>query len=164
MPEYFPAVLFASAGALCIAIAIAEWNVRRRLAISLVALGGCSIVCLAANHAWDRYSIRVDLLLTIPAVSFGALVAGTLATMRPPATARVLGAMLALGGAVSFAWFSYAMHGSYVQGVRITALFDEGNRLYWAETVLFYDNFEKQSRPLMPLHSPSCPTLSLHSR
>jgi len=106
MPEYFPVALFATSGALCIALAIAEWNGRRRLAISLLALGGFSLVCLAANHAWARYSIRVDLLLTIPAVSLGALLAGTLATLRPPTTARALGATLALGGAISFAWFS----------------------------------------------------------
>ena len=101
MPEHFPAVLFASSGALCFALAIAEGNVRRCLALSSLALSGFSLACFAANHAWARYSIRADLLLTIPAVSFAALVAGTLAAMRPPAPARALGAMLALGGAVS---------------------------------------------------------------
>src|ERR1700676_309440 len=164
MPEYFPAVLFASSGALCIARAIAEWNLRRRLAISLHALGGFSLVCLAANHAWARNSIRVDLLLTIPAVSLGALVAGALATIRPQLTARVFGAMLALVGAVSFAWFSYAMHGSYVEGVRITALFDEGNRLYWAETIRCEDNFEKRFGPLKRLDDPCLGNLVVHSR
>src|ERR1700726_2347759 len=164
MPEYFPAVLFASAGALCIALAIAEWNVRRRLAISLLALGGFSLVCLAANHAWARYSIRVDLLLTIPAVSFGALVAGPLATKRPPLPARVLGAMLALGGAISFGWFSYAMHLSSVEGARTMALFDQGNRLYWAETVRCEDNFEKRFGPLKRLDDPCLGNLVVQSR
>ncbi len=164
MPEYFPAILFASSGALCIALAIAEWNVRRRLAISLLALGGFSLLCLAANHAWARYSIRVDLLLTIPAVSIGALVAGTLATMRPPAPARVLGAILALGGAVSFAWFSFAMHRSSVEGARTMARFDEGNRLYWAETIRCEDNFEKRFGPLKRVGDPCVGNLVVQSR
>ncbi len=103
MPEHFPAILFASSGALCIALAIAEWKIRRLLALSSLAVGGFSLVCFAANYAWARYSIRVDLLLTIPAVSLGALVVGTFAIMRPPPAARVLGAMLALSGGVSFA-------------------------------------------------------------
>jgi hypothetical protein len=164
MPEYFPAVLFATSGALCIALAIAEWKVRRRLAISLLALGGFSLVCLASNHAWARYSIRVDLLLTIPAVSIGALVAGTLATMRPPLPARMLGAMLALGGAVSFVWFSYAMHASSVEGARTMALSDEGNRLYWAETVRCKDNFEKRFGPLQRVDDPCVGNLVVQSR
>src|SRR5216683_234706 len=60
MPEYFPALLFASSGALCLALAIAEWNGRRRLALSSLALGGFSLICFAANHAWARYSRWVE--------------------------------------------------------------------------------------------------------
>jgi hypothetical protein len=164
MPEYFPAVLFASSGALCIALAIAEWSARRRLAISLIALGGFSLLCLAVDHASARSAIRVDLLFTIPAVSLGALIAGTLATMRLPPPARVLGVILALVGAVSFTWFSYAMHASSVEGARTMALFDEGNRLYWAETVRCQDNFEKRFGPLKRLDDPCLGNLVVQSR
>src|ERR1700719_503725 len=110
MPEYFPAVLFASSSALCLALAIAEWNARRRLARWSLALGVFGLTCFATNYAWARNSIRIDLLLTIPVVSFGALVAGAFALMRPPMPARALGAILAIGGAVSLTWFSYTYH------------------------------------------------------
>ena len=164
MPEYFPAVLFAGSGALCLALAIAQWDGRRRLAVSSLALGGFSLVCFAANHAWARYSIRVDLLLTIPAVSLGALVVGTLAFMRPPPSARVLGALLALGGAVSFSWYSIAIHHSKVEGARTMALFDEGNRLYWNETIRCKDNFEKRFGPLERSNDPCLGNLVVLSR
>jgi hypothetical protein len=164
MPEYFPAGLFASSGGLLIALVVAEWNVRRRLALSSLALGGFSLVCFAANHAWARYSIRVDLLLTIPAVSLGALVVGTLALMRPPPAARVLGAMLALGGGVSFAWYSFAIHRSEVEGARVMALFDEGNRLYWNETIRCKDNFEKRFGLIEHRDDPCLGNLVVRSR
>jgi hypothetical protein len=69
MPQHFPAVLFARSAALSFALGITEWSVRRRLARYLFALGGFSLLCLVANRASARNSIRVDLLFTIPAVS-----------------------------------------------------------------------------------------------
>ena len=164
MPEHFPGVLFASVGALSLALAIAEWKDRRRLARYALALGGFSLACFATNHAWARYSIRVDLLLTIPAVSLGAVVAGVLATRRAPALARMLGATLALGGAVAFGWFSFAIHRSEVEGARTMALFDEGNRLYWNETIRCKDNFEKRFGPIERQDDPCLGNLVVRSR
>ena len=147
MPQYFPQLLFGSVGALCLALVLIEWNVQRRLALLSLSVAGFSLVCFAADHAWARYSIRVDLLLTIPAVSLSALVAGTLAAVRPSLPARAVGALLALGGAASLAWYSYAVHRSAVEGARTMALFDEGTRLFWNETIRCQDNFDRRFGP-----------------
>jgi hypothetical protein len=164
MPVHFAAVLFASVGALCLALASAEWKTRRRLARYTLAIGVFSLVCFATDYAWARVSIRIDLLLTIPAVSLAALVAGALAVMRPPMRARTLGVILAIGGAVSFAWFSYSYHRAGVEGARVTALFDEGNRLYWNETIRCEDNFETRFGPLTRRDDPCLGNLVVISR
>ena len=132
MPQNFPPLLFGSVSVLGFALALMEWKVRRRQALVSLCVAGFSLLCFATDHAWSHYSIRVDLLLTIPAVSLGALVVGTLASVRPLLPARAVGALLALGGAVSLTWYSYAIHRSTVQGARTIALFDEGNLLYCA--------------------------------
>src|SRR5258708_5304936 len=93
MPEYFPAVLFAGSGALCLALAISQWKVRRRLALS-----------------------------------------------------------------------SLAIHRSEVEGARTMALFDEGNRLYWNETIRCKDNFEKRFGPLERRDDPCLGNLVALSR
>src|ERR1700737_4947634 len=147
MPQYFPQLLFGSVGALCFGLVLIEWNVRHRLALLSLSVAGFSLVCFAVDHAWARYSIRVDLLLTIPAVSFGAFVAGAMAAVRPSAPARAVGALLALGGAASLAWYSYAVHRSAVEGARTMALFDEGPRLFWNETIRCQDNFDRRFGP-----------------
>lgn len=164
MPEHFPQLLFGSVGALCFALALMEWNVRRRLALISLSLGGFSLLCFAADHAWARYSIRVDLLLTIPAVSLGALIVGTLAAFRPFLPARAVGALLATGGAVSLAWYSYAIHRSAVEGARTIALYDEGNRLFWNETIRCEDNFEKRFGPFKRRDDPCVGNLVVQSR
>ncbi len=148
MPAYFPSILFATASILGAALALTEWSARRRLARFAAAAAALAALCFAANHVWSRYSIRVDLLLSIPLVSIAALIAGTLAADRPPAIAQALGAALALSGAVSLLWFAYAMHRSAVERARTTALFDEGNRLFWNETIRCRQNFEKRFGPM----------------
>jgi hypothetical protein len=146
------------------ALALMEWKVRRRQALVSLCVGGFSLLCFATDHAWSHYSIRVDLLLTIPAVSLGALVVGTLASVRPLLPARAVGALLALGGAVSLTWYSYAIHRSTVQGARTIALFDEGNLLYWNETILCEGNFEKRFGPLKRRDDPCLGDLLVLSR
>ncbi len=86
MPENFPAILFATVSILSAALALGEWNARSHLARFATAAAALAALCFAANHAWSRYSIRVDLLLTIPSVSLAALVVGVLAMGRPPAS------------------------------------------------------------------------------
>lgn len=51
MPQYFPQLLFGSAGVLCFAFALMEWNVRRRLALFSLSVGGFSLVCLLPGGA-----------------------------------------------------------------------------------------------------------------
>ena len=127
-------------------------------------LGAISAALFVANHAWARISIRVDLLITIPAVSIAALVVGMSAARRPPAAARAIGAILALGGALSFVWFAYAIHGSEVEGARVMSLFDEGNRLYWNETIRCEGNLETRFGPLKRHDDPCLGNLVVQSR
>jgi hypothetical protein len=164
MLQYFPQLLFGSVGALCFALVLMEWNVRHRLALLSLSVAGFSLVCFAVDHAWTRYSIRVDLLLTIPAVSLSALVAGTLAAVRPSLPARAVGALLAMGGAVSLAWYSYAVHRSAVEDARTMALFDEGTRLFWNETIRCQDNFDRRFGPFKRRDDPCLGDLVVLSR
>ena len=106
MPEHFPSILFATVGALCAVLALAEWSTRRRLAAVAAAIAAFAALCFAVNHAWSRYSIRVDLLLTIPLVSLAALIVGTMSICRSPMAARIVGLILVIEGAISFGWIA----------------------------------------------------------
>lgn len=164
MPEHFPSILFVTVSALCAALALAEWGARRRLAAVAAAIAAFAAICFAANHAWSRYSIRVDLLLTIPSVSLAALVVGVFAIGRPPALVQALGAALGLIGAVSLLWFAYAMHRSALEDARTMALFNEGDRLFWSETIRCQENFEKRFGPMDRHDDPCMGNLVVKSR
>ena len=164
MPLYFPRVLFGSVGAVCFALALLEWKGRPALAKASLALCGFSLLCVATDYASARTSIRVDLLLTIPAVSLGAIIVGVLALPRGQLPARTLGAFLALGGGVSLAWFSYSSYRTAVKGARIMARYDEGNRLYWNETIRCADNFAKRFGPSEGRDDPCLGNLVVTSR
>src|SRR5690242_3623262 len=118
MPEHLPSILFATVSALCAALALAEWGALRRLATVAATIAAFAALCFAADHAWSRYSIRIDLLFTIPSVSLAALMVGVFAMDRPPALIQALGGSLALLGAVSLLWFAYAMHRSALENAR----------------------------------------------
>jgi hypothetical protein len=148
MLENLPSILFATVSVLGGALALADWSAHRRLARSAAVLTVVAALCFVTNRAWLRYSIRVDLLLSIPLVSLAALAAGMVAALRPPAVARALGAALGLSGALSLVWFAYAIHASAVEDARITALYDEGNRLFWNESIRCQGNFEKRFGPM----------------
>jgi hypothetical protein len=148
MPISFPAFLFASTAALAALIALLEWRVHRRFARATALLAGFAALCFVTNYAWARISIRVDLLVTIPAVSLAALIAGARAMFRPPAPARIAGAFLAVVGGVSFCWFAWNMARATAERRRSTAAYNEGNRLYWDETIRCEGNFEKRFGPV----------------
>jgi hypothetical protein len=148
MPVNFPAVLFSTVSALCFALALAEWRARRRLAWTAFAIGTFAALCFASDRAAARSSIRVDLLLTIPLMSLAAAAAGALSIRRPPTAARVIGVPLVVGGTICFAWFAWTMAGSIAEARRVRATFDEGNRLYWSETIRCEANFEKRFGPM----------------
>jgi hypothetical protein len=164
MPENFPAILFATVSILSAALALGEWNARSHLARFATAAAALAALCFAANHAWSRYSIRVDLLLTIPSDSLAALVVGVLAMGRPPALVQALGAALALIGTVSLLWFAYAMHRSALEDARTMALFNEGERLFWSETIRCQENFEKRFGPMDGHDDPCMGNLVVKSR
>jgi hypothetical protein len=144
MPEHFPSILFATVGALCAVLALAEWSTRRRLAAVAAAIAAFAAICFAVNHAWSRYSIRVDLLLTIPLVSLAALIVGAMSIRRSPMAARIVGLILVVEGAISFGWFAWSFERSLADSRRVMAIFDEGSHLYWNETVRCEANFEKR--------------------
>jgi len=164
MPEHFPSILFATVSALCGALALAEWSARRRLAWAAAALAVFAALCFAANHAWSRYSIRVDLLLTIPLVSLAAQFVGAMSIRRSPVAVRIFGLILIVVGAISFGWFAWSFERSSADSRRVMAIFDEGNRLYWNETIRCEANFEKRFGRLQRSAQPCSGDLVVISR
>ncbi|MDB5108382.1 MAG: hypothetical protein JWM69_1323, partial [Candidatus Binatus sp.] len=81
LPENFPSILFATLAIFCAALALTESRVRPRLALYAGLVAAFAMLCFAVNHAWARYSIRIDLFLTIPLVSIAALMAGSFAIL-----------------------------------------------------------------------------------
>jgi hypothetical protein len=67
---------------------------------------------------------------------------------RSPEAARIIGLILVVVGGVSFGWFAWSFGRSVAEARRVTAIFDEGNRLYWNETIRCEANFEKRFGPL----------------
>jgi len=164
MPELFPPLLFASVGLLCGLLALLEAKARRRSAWFSAIIALFSALCFVSNHAWARYAIRIDLLLTIPLVSLAGLIAGVRAMLRPPAAARVIGALLAVGGGIAFGWYTWAIARSSAENARAAAAFDEGRRLYWNETIRCEANFEKRFGPLRHSTQPCSGNLVVTAR
>jgi predicted permease len=164
MTENFPSILFATVGALCAALTFTEWTVRRRLARFPAVVAALAALCFVVNHAWSRYSIRVDLLLTIPFVSLASLTAGALSIRHPPASVRIIGLVLVLLGATSFGWFAWWFAGSTAEAHRLMATFNEGSRLYWNETVRCEANFEKRFGSIQHSDQPCYGDLVVTSR
>jgi hypothetical protein len=140
--DNFPSVLFATVGALCAALAVVEWRARRRLARGAAAIAAFAALCFVQNHAWSRYSIRIDLLLTIPIVSLTALAVGAMSIRRSPVAARIIGLILVVVGVTFFGWFAWSYERTSADSRRVMAIFDKGSRLYWDETVRCETNFE----------------------
>lgn len=93
---------------------------------------------------WFPNAIRLDLFLTLPLVSAASAAAGIVARHRLPAN----GLALLVAGGVSLAWFTVAFVGSGREARRLTAIFDEANRLYWEESIRCEANFERRFGPL----------------
>src|SRR5512146_212200 len=102
-----PMLLFPLAAGLAIAL----WRRNRGVAVMSAALSVASALLIVGERAAraSHADIRVDLLVTIPAVSVAALVIGLLTVRRLPAAARVFAAGLAIVGGLSFASFALFM-------------------------------------------------------
>jgi hypothetical protein len=164
MPDYLPASLFASVGAICATLALMERISSRRLPWLPTITALFSALCFASNYASARDSIRVDLLLTIPLVSLAGFIVGARAMLHPPAPARVVGTVLALGAGIVFAWCSWMLSRSTAEGARAMAAFEDGRRLYWNESIRCASNFATRFGPIPQGAQPCSGDLVVASR
>jgi hypothetical protein len=132
-----PMLLFPVVAALSAGLALALWRRNRGVAVMSAVLSMFSALLILGERAARaaHANIRVDLLVTIPAVSAAALVIGLLAVRRPPSAARVCAAGLAIVGGLSTASFAWFTVRTGIEGAHITRTFEEGYRLYWEETI-----------------------------
>ena len=143
-------LLFGAVFILTAGLAMLVWRSNRGVAVVACGLGVLSALCMAMERAASEAhaSIRLDLLVTIPAVSVAAVVIGIFALRRPPVAARLIaGGLVGLGG-ISFTWFSWGMVRSNSEGLRLTAIFNQARRLYFEETVRCQGNLVKRFGPL----------------
>jgi len=141
-----PMLLFPAVAALATGLAFALWRRNRGVAVMSAVLSVFSALLILGERAAraSHANIRVDLLVTIPAVSVAALTIGLLTVRRPPAAARVFAAALAFVGGVSSASFAWFTVRTGIEGANITRTFDEGYRLYWEETIRCQGNLARR--------------------
>jgi hypothetical protein len=141
-----PMLLFSVVAALAAGLALALWRSNRGVAVMSAVLSLFSALLILAERAAraSHADVRVDLRVTIPAVSVAALVSGLLTVRRPPAAARAFAAGLAIVGGFSFASFAWFMVRTSFEGAKMTRTFDEGYRLYWEETIRCRGNLARR--------------------
>jgi len=145
-----PALLFSVMTALPLLVALLLWRANRGVAVVAAGLAALSALCLVMEKAARaaRASIRVDLLVTIPAVTVAAMVVGIFAVRSRPLAARIAGAALLAVGVPCFAWFAWMMTRSTFEAQALTRTFDQARRLYSEETLLCQGNLAKRFGPL----------------
>ena len=128
----FPAV-FLIAGTL----AIVHRRDRPRLAwanLALTFIAGLLIFNEAMMYR-SGSAIRVDLLLTLPALSIGALAIGALAIRGVGSSARLLALVLTTCGGAATIVFATSFVRTSMDAAKQSRQYFTGNRLYWEETI-----------------------------
>jgi hypothetical protein len=132
-----PFLLFPAVLVLAGTLAIVHRRDRPRLAWANLALAFIAAL-LIVNEAIMyrlRSAIRVDLLLTLPALSLGAVAVGALAIRGVRSSARVLAIVLVTCcGAAIIVYGTFFVRTS-IDAAKQTRQFFTGNRLYWEETI-----------------------------
>src|SRR5262245_10885417 len=144
-----PLLVFGLSSALAANLALLLWRPHRKLAIRAAVLSGFSLLCVALEIAARsvRANIRIDLLVTIPAISLVSILVGVMAVRRPPMAAQFAAAGLTIVGGVTFGWFSWISATTNREGQRLTRVFDQARKLYWEETIRCDVNFARRFGP-----------------
>jgi hypothetical protein len=149
-PDLDPAVLFSLVTVLAAGVALADWRTGRGVAVAAAGLAALSALCVAVEMAAraSYADIRVDLLVTIPAVTVTAIAVGIFAVRRPPLAARIAGGALLAVSAPWFAWFAWMMTRSTFEAQALTRIFDQARMLYSEETLRCQANLVTRFGPL----------------
>ena len=128
----FPVVLLLAG-----TLAFIHHSQRRLLAAANLALAIFAAL-LIVNEAIAykfRSSIRVDLLLTLPAVSLAALAVGATNIKARRDNARIVAIALATCGGAALATFGFFFVRTGLDAAEQSRQYFTGNRLYWEETI-----------------------------
>ena len=135
-----PLSLFLAVTGLAVALAFV-CRIRHRRVLTavnlLLALFSATLVAfeLATRAQAHPANIRVDLLVTIPALSVCALVIGLLTSRWTSGVGRGIAVLMAVIAGTALAWFGWRFVRSSRESAEWMRRHDAGSRLYWEETI-----------------------------
>ena len=142
-----PMLLFPAVAALAAGLALALWRRNRGVAVMSAVLCVFSALLILGERAAraSHANIRVDLLVTIPAVSVAALIIGLLTVRRPPTAApRLRRGSRDRGRCLVRIVRRGSRSEILFEGVKITRTFYQGYRLYWQESIRCQSNLARR--------------------
>ncbi len=133
-----PLPLFLAITGLAVALAFA-CQIRHQRAlrnVSFLLALVAALLCAFELHSLAHPAyIRVDLLITIPALSVGALVVGLIVFRSSSGVGRTIALSMAVVCGATLVWFGWVMARNVWALAKFRQHEDAGKRLYWEETI-----------------------------
>lgn len=133
-----PLSLFLAVTGLAVVLAIL-CRIRHQRALTtanlVLALASALLVALELSARAHHASIRVDLLVTIPALCVGALVVGLFTSRSSSGVGRAIAVLMAVVSGATLAWFGWSFERTTRESAEQSRRQEAGNQLYWEETI-----------------------------
>ena len=130
--------LFLAVTGLAVVLAIL-CKIRHQRALTtanlVLALASALLVALELSARAHHANIRVDLLVTIPALCLGALVVGLFTARSSFGVGRAIAVLMAVVSGATLAWFGWSFERTSWEASGQSRRQEAGNQLYWEETI-----------------------------
>jgi hypothetical protein len=101
----------------------------------VLALSSAMLVALELSSRAHHANIRVDLLVTMPALCVGALVVGLFTARSSFGVGRAVAVLLAVVSGATLAWFGWSFIRSNRESAEDLRRHEAGSQIYWEETI-----------------------------